>query len=243
MAKRARDLAATGVQFVAINSNDPEEYPEDSFDNMRAQARELGFNFPYLIDATQEVARAYGAVATPDIFGFDGTQLAYRGRIDDSGKFPEGAAAPNSRRDPALSQAKPRPRTDGVDGLLDQVETLASGPTSAPAIGVHVAWPITGTVNDEPDEEVAKPRRPAARWHAPQTSIAGTFARARAQAGQHGDDPIGIAVKHHRHRDDADREDQDREEAPDAEVREQELDVVERDICARKPSTLGMSLV
>ena len=79
----ARALLADGVKFVAIMPNDTENYPEDSFENMRLLAKELDFPFPYLLDDTQEVARAYGAVATPDFFGYN-TDLAlqYRGRLD-----------------------------------------------------------------------------------------------------------------------------------------------------------------
>ncbi|MBI3544371.1 MAG: thioredoxin family protein [Deltaproteobacteria bacterium] len=89
LARLARDFSAKGAQFVAINSNDVDKYPEDSPENMQAQAKAHGFEFPYLVDETQEVARAYDAVCTPDIFVFDRNQkLAYRGRIDDSWKDP-----------------------------------------------------------------------------------------------------------------------------------------------------------
>jgi peroxiredoxin len=76
-------------QLVGINSNDPTDHPEDSFDNMVRIANDRGFNFPYLFDESQDVARAYGAVCTPDPFLFDNDQkLAYHGRLDDAhGKF------------------------------------------------------------------------------------------------------------------------------------------------------------
>ena len=78
-----RELKEHGIGSVAIMSNDTVNYPEDSFDNMRRWAIEKAFPFPYLLDATQEVARAYGAVCTPDFFGFDANlRLQYRGRID-----------------------------------------------------------------------------------------------------------------------------------------------------------------
>lgn len=84
-----RELAALGIGGVAIMSNDVEAYPEDSFDNMRAVAARHGFGFPYVYDATQDVARAYGAVCTPDIFGYDrDLKLVYRGRLDDAGRTP-----------------------------------------------------------------------------------------------------------------------------------------------------------
>ena len=89
----AHDLAAAGVGCIAVMSNDPAEYPEDSFANMQAVAARHGFAFPYVVDATQEVARAYGAVCTPDFFGFDRElRLVYRGRLDASGRSPDPTA-------------------------------------------------------------------------------------------------------------------------------------------------------
>ncbi|MGC9008320.1 MAG: thioredoxin family protein [Halothiobacillaceae bacterium] len=83
----ACELAGHGVRCVAISANDPAAYPEDSFDNMVRLAKEKDFPFPYLFDASQDVARAYGAVCTPDFFGFDaGLRLRYRGRLDESRK-------------------------------------------------------------------------------------------------------------------------------------------------------------
>ena len=83
----ARDLKAHGIGFVAISSNDTEVYPEDSFDNMELFAKKHGFSFPYLYDEDQSVARAYGAVCTPDFFGFNRSlELQYRGRLDASRK-------------------------------------------------------------------------------------------------------------------------------------------------------------
>jgi len=82
-----KDLQAKGIGVVAINSNDPAQYPQDSFDNMVAMAERHAFPFPYLFDETQEVARAYDAVCTPDFFGFDTDfGLQYRGRLDESRK-------------------------------------------------------------------------------------------------------------------------------------------------------------
>lgn len=78
-----------GAQLICINSNETAHYPEDSFDNMVTRAREQLFNFPYLRDETQEVARAYGAERTPHIFAFDAARrLAYTGAIDDNWKEP-----------------------------------------------------------------------------------------------------------------------------------------------------------
>jgi len=83
----AKELAAYGISTVAISSNDAVNYPEDSFANMKNFARDHGFTFPYLYDESQEVARAYDAVCTPDFFGFnDRLELQYRGRLDASRK-------------------------------------------------------------------------------------------------------------------------------------------------------------
>lgn len=93
----ARALDALGVGFLAINANDADAYPADSFDNMVAFARAHAFGFPYLWDETQAVARAYGAVCTPDFFGFNADfELQYRGRLDAAGIKPAG---PDTRRD------------------------------------------------------------------------------------------------------------------------------------------------
>ena len=77
------------VALVAISSNDAQRYPDDSFEAMTDLAEEKGFPFPYLYDESQEVARAYGAVCTPDFFVYDGERrLAYAGRLDDNWKDP-----------------------------------------------------------------------------------------------------------------------------------------------------------
>lgn len=75
------------VQLIAINSNDPEVYQEDSFENMKHFAEKYKINFPYLVDETQEVAKKYDAVCTPDIYVYDRNRiLKYRGRFDDNWK-------------------------------------------------------------------------------------------------------------------------------------------------------------
>ena len=79
------EYKARGVAFVGINSNDAEGYPEDGPDKMPAHAKEVGYDFPYLYDETQEVARAYDAACTPDFYVFDqDLKLAYRGQLDPS---------------------------------------------------------------------------------------------------------------------------------------------------------------
>ena len=80
-----RDYKDKGVALIAINPNDDRRYPEDSFENMKIRAREKRFNFPYLRDETQSVARSYGAERTPEVFVFDEKRvLRYHGRIDDN---------------------------------------------------------------------------------------------------------------------------------------------------------------
>jgi len=79
------EFGERGFLLVAINPNDAEQYPEDSYENMAKRAREKGFNFPYLRDEDQSVARAYGATRTPEVFLFDHDRhLRYHGRIDDN---------------------------------------------------------------------------------------------------------------------------------------------------------------
>ncbi len=83
------ELQGLGIGVIAIMSNDPTDYPEDSFENMKVVAETNGFTFPYVIDPTQEIAKSYDAVCTPDFFGFDKDRgLQYRGRLDASRKEP-----------------------------------------------------------------------------------------------------------------------------------------------------------
>ena len=117
-------LQDEGIGAAAIMSNDTVNYPADSFDNMAVFAREHGFTFPYLLDETQAVAKAYGAVCTPDFFGFDADLgLQYRGRLDESRR----EAVPNARRE-----------------LLDamtQVARTGQGPAEqVPAMGCSIKW-------------------------------------------------------------------------------------------------------
>ena len=93
IARDMKELAAHGVGSVAIMSNDPAEYPEDSFENMKGFAANHAFPFPYLLDESQDAAKAYGAVCTPDFFGYDrDLKLVYRGRLDSSGRSPDPSA-------------------------------------------------------------------------------------------------------------------------------------------------------
>jgi peroxiredoxin len=97
LVRDTKALQAYGIGSVAIMSNDPTDYPEDSFEAMQRAAEQYSFPFPYLLDETQEVAKAYGAVCTPDFFGYNAKrELQYRGRLDASGRQP---APPDARRE------------------------------------------------------------------------------------------------------------------------------------------------
>ena len=120
-----KELKAMGLNAIAIMSNDPTEYPEDSWENMVRLAKEMDFPFPYVLDESQEIAKAYGAVCTPDFFGFNADQrLQYRGRLDESRKetAPEGV-----RRD--LFEAMKEVALTG-NGPKDQI----------PSIGCSIKW-------------------------------------------------------------------------------------------------------
>jgi hypothetical protein len=119
------DLRPLGINAVAISSNDAAHYPEDSFDNMKRFAAAHRFGFPYLYDESQQVARAYDAVCTPDFFGFNANlELQYRGRLDESRKE---AAPLNVRRD--LFEA------------MKQVALTGQGPREQiPSIGCSIKW-------------------------------------------------------------------------------------------------------
>lgn len=121
----AHDLQTLGIGVVAINPNDPTEYPEDSFENMKKVARELGYPFPYLFDETQEVARAYGAVCTPDFFGYNADlELQYRGRLD------------ASRKETAPSDARRE-----LFEAMKQIAETGKGPTEQiPSMGCSIKW-------------------------------------------------------------------------------------------------------
>jgi peroxiredoxin len=125
LVRDSRELLEHGIRSVAIMSNDVTEYPEDSFENMRKIAAELHYPFPYLYDESQAVARAYGAVCTPDFFGFNRDYgLQYRGRLDASGRQP---AAPDVRRE--LFEA------------MRQVAATGRGPAEQVAsMGCSIKW-------------------------------------------------------------------------------------------------------
>ena len=121
----ARDLQELGIGVAAISANDATAYPEDSFDRMKEMAGQQGFPFPYLYDESQDVARAYDAVCTPDFFGFNAQdELQYRGRLDESRKE---AAGPDVRRD--LFEAM-KLVADTGKGPKDQI----------PSMGCSIKW-------------------------------------------------------------------------------------------------------
>lgn len=121
----ARALQALGVGVAAISSNDVTAYPQDGFEQMRSLAEHHQFPFPYLFDESQDIAKAYGAVCTPDFFGYNADlALQYRGRLDASGRQ---AAAPNARRE--LFEAMKLVAETG-HGPRDQV----------PSMGCSIKW-------------------------------------------------------------------------------------------------------
>jgi hypothetical protein len=125
LVRDARDLAALGIGCVAIMSNDPADYPEDSFENMKQVADTFDFPFPYLIDEAQDVAKAYGAVCTPDFFGYNaGLELQYRGRLDESRKetAPDGV------------------RRDLFEGMKQVAETGRGPEHQIPSVGCSIKW-------------------------------------------------------------------------------------------------------
>ena len=120
-----RALQAAGIGAIAIMSNDTASYPADSFDNMKRFAEEHGFVFPYVIDETQEIARAYGAVCTPDLFGFNAAgELQYRGRVDSAGSRP---ATGNEKRELR-------------DAMLEIASTGKGPAEQVPSVGCSIKW-------------------------------------------------------------------------------------------------------
>lgn len=120
----AKRLEPLGVQFVGVCSNDPTDYPEDRPEALKARWQEKNYGFPYLIDESQVMAKAFGAVCTPDFFVYDSNRrLAYRGRLDDSWK-----------------DATKVTRTE----LEDAVRTLLKGekpsPEQKPSMGCSIKW-------------------------------------------------------------------------------------------------------
>lgn len=117
-------FAGRGVQLVGINPNDAQNYPDDHPDQMKKRAAEWGINFPYLFDETQEIARAYDAQCTPDIYVYDADRkLRYHGRFDDNWQEPK--------------QVKRRELEEAVEGILDGRETSSK---QNPSMGCSIKW-------------------------------------------------------------------------------------------------------
>jgi peroxiredoxin len=124
----ALDLQSLGFGVVAISSNDATAYPEDSFDAMKRLWRDRGLPFPYLYDDDQAVARAYGAVCTPDFYGYDRElRLQYHGRLDASGRQPAPAEA----------------RRELYEAMKHMLQTGRPLVQQVPSIGCSIKWKAT----------------------------------------------------------------------------------------------------
>ncbi len=119
------ELKKHGINAVAIMSNDAISYPDDSLENMQKIAQEFDFQFPYLIDESQEIARAYGAVCTPDFFGYNNKlELQYRGRLDASRK---------ETADESVTR-------DLYNGMLEVANTSKGPQAQIPSMGCSIKW-------------------------------------------------------------------------------------------------------
>ena len=120
-----RELQKYGINSVAIMSNDPHQYAEDSFENMQKAAVEFAFPFPYLLDESQAVAKAYGAVCTPDFFGYNAElELQYRGRLD------------ASRKETAPADV----RRDLFEAMVEVAQTGQGPRQQIPSMGCSIKW-------------------------------------------------------------------------------------------------------
>jgi len=125
LSKLGKDYADKDIAIIAIGSNDAENYPADGPDKLKEQAASEGFNFPYLYDETQEVAKAYTAACTPDFFLFDSNHaLAYRGQLD--------ASRPNNGAPVTGADLRA-----AMDAVLGNAEVLAE---QFPSIGCNIKW-------------------------------------------------------------------------------------------------------
>lgn len=125
LAEIAREYQQRGIEFIAINSNDVANYPDDSPDKMPAMSEKYGFTFPYLFDESQEVAKAYRAACTPDFYLFDADhKLVYRGQFDDA----------RPRNDEPVTGADLR---DAINALLANLPPLEE---QKPSLGCNIKW-------------------------------------------------------------------------------------------------------
>jgi peroxiredoxin len=119
-----RELQGHGIGAIAVMPNDTVAYPEDSFERMKDFARDHDFSFPYVIDETQGVARAYDAVCTPDFFGFNADlELQYRGRVDES-----------------RMESVPDARRELFEAMAGIAETGRGPQEQIPSIGCSIKW-------------------------------------------------------------------------------------------------------
>ena len=122
---QTKQLLEHGINSVAVMSNDPADYSEDSFDNMKKIAQKFAYPFPYLYDESQAVAKTYGAVCTPDFFGYNKDfELHYRGRLDASGP---------SRSEDNLKQ-------ELLEAMILIAETGQGPKHQIPSIGCSIKW-------------------------------------------------------------------------------------------------------
>ena len=128
LARDTRDLQALGIGSVGIMSNDIRDYPEDAPEEMQRVSREFDFGFPYLIDETQQVAKTYGAVCTPDFFGYNAElELQYRGRLDAAG-----------------ARADADEETRELFEAMSAVARTGRGPEQqVPSMGCSIKWKAT----------------------------------------------------------------------------------------------------
>ncbi len=119
-------LQSKGIGVVAIMSNDTVSHPEDSFENMKKFAQQHGFTFPYVIDETQNAAKSYGAVCTPDFFGYNAAgELQFRGRLDEVNPS---------------TPAKPTTKKELLEAMLLIAETGKGPATQTPSVGCNIKW-------------------------------------------------------------------------------------------------------
>jgi peroxiredoxin len=125
LAEDCKKLQQNGIGCVAIMPNDTENYPDDSFENMQKFAKKHGFTFPYVIDETQQTAKAYGAICTPDLFGFNAEgRLEYRGRVDSAGPNPANATT----------------ERELLNAMLEVAKTGAAPAKQSPSMGCSIKW-------------------------------------------------------------------------------------------------------
>lgn len=124
IARDTKELQSLGIGVAAISANDVQNYPEDDLPHMKEMHKKYGFTFPYLYDETQNVAKAYGAVCTPDFFGFNNKlELQYRGRLDDSGM-----------------QKKPGGKRELFEAMKLIAQTGNAPGIQKPSIGCSIKW-------------------------------------------------------------------------------------------------------